>query len=190
MYRVKITRDNVAQIAATIRDLESKNVVIGYPEPQSPRRDPVRNPPTNAYLAYVHEYGSPLKNIPARPFLRPGIRKATKQIGEKLRQAAQATLAGHADRTDQYLHQAGAIGVASVRNEITTGNFVPLKPRTIANRWRQRRTQSMRRSELGYLTLIDKGMDPAAAQDAVGIHPLLNTGQLRAGVTYAIRRKQ
>jgi hypothetical protein len=48
----------------------------------------------------------------------------------------------------------------------------------------------MRASEIRYLDLVANGMSAADAQGATGIRPLINTGQLRNAITYAIREKK
>ena len=87
---------------------------------------------TNALVGYVHENGSPADNIPARPFLVPGVKDARAAILVSFRQAADAVLEGK-DPT-QYLEQAGETAKASVQDKIRTGPFVPLARETVARR--------------------------------------------------------
>lgn len=47
-----------------------KEVLIGIPMSTTERPD---GEITNAELGYIHEYGAPEANIPARPFLIPGV---------------------------------------------------------------------------------------------------------------------
>lgn len=186
-YQTIIRRDNVAQVVARMRELANQYLVVGYPD-HRPRQDPGEKRVTNAYLAYVHEFGSPAQNIPARPFIRPGMRRALPEVKERLLAAARAAARGKLHEIDVHLNSAGMVAVSSIKQELRTGAFEPLKPATIANRYRQRMTQSRRASEVRYMKLVRGGMDPGEAQAAAGIRPLINSGQLLNGVTYAIRK--
>lgn len=188
--RVTVTKDSVSQVIAGINELVQKQVLVGYPDSTTDRDEEIDGPMTNATLAYIHENGSPKANIPARPHLVPGVKKAEDKAVAYLEKAAKATLSRDPKKTDAYLNDAGIVAMNSVRNEITTGDFVPLSPYTVAARHRSRKTKSMRQSEIKYLELVAKGMSPADAQAAAGIRPLINTGALRNAITYVLRRRQ
>jgi hypothetical protein len=183
---VTITKDIVSEVFASLQDLVGNQVLIGFPESADARQD--GDPMNNAALAYVHEFGSPAANIPARPFLIPGVDKATDPALVQMRAAADAALVGDTAKADQALQAAGIIGANFARNEINSGNFVPLAPSTIRNRHRSRGTASMRKSEKQYMQLVDSGMSPADAQAATGIKPLINTSQLRNSITSVVRK--
>lgn len=188
--RVTITKDKVNSVIGAITQLVGKQVLVGIPEAETARQDDGSNShPTNAGLGYIHEFGSPRANIPARPFLIPGVRKATSSVMPHLRGACAAALDGKPDTADKELVSAGLIAESSAKREITTGDFVPLKPETVAWRFLQRGTKTRRASEERYLDLIDQGVSPADAQSAAGIRPLINTGQLRAAITSVVRKK-
>lgn len=189
--RVVILRDEVDSIVTSIRALSTKEVLIGIPESKTTRQT---GGVTNADLGYIHEFGAPEANIPARPFLIPGVRKATNDALAHLRGAVLAALDGKADVALNELRAAGIIGMTYVKRELRTGNFVPLKPATVANRFRSRDTLSRRTNEDRYLQLVGWGtgqpgaMTPKDAQDATGIRPLINTAQLLASITYVVRQ--
>jgi hypothetical protein len=143
---------------------------------------------TNAMIGYLMENGSPANNVPARPHLIPGVRKSEPQWMPHLRAAANFALDGEPQKVQHSLMRAGIIASSAVRKEITTGNFVPLSPVTVARRHEARGTASMRAGETRYMALVRLGMAPQSAQDATGIRPLINTGQLRNAYTYVIRR--
>ena len=82
---------------------------------------------------------------------------------QSIKQAADAALKGDAKTSNQYLQAAGLIGEMAVKDLINTGDFVPLKPATIANRFRDRRTQTRRQDEEHYLALVAGGMSPEGA---------------------------
>jgi hypothetical protein len=64
--------DHLPELLANIEQLTKSELFVGIPE------DSLRDTDiTNSALGYIHEFGSPANNIPARPFLYPGIEKAT-----------------------------------------------------------------------------------------------------------------
>ena len=147
--RVTITKDKVNAVVGSITKLVGKQVLVGIPEVNGSRQDPEESAPvTNAALGYIHEFGSPRANIPARPFLIPGVRKSTARVMPHLRGACAAALDGKPDVADKELVAAGLIAESSAKREISTGDFIPLKPETVAWRFLQRNTKT-RRPKIG-----------------------------------------
>lgn len=178
--------DNVAQVMRTVNELVRKDVLVGIPA--GPARED-GEPITNAELGYLHEYGSPATNLPARPALIPGVADVQPQIADQFRAAAVAALNGNLAQVDVRLNRAGLIAVSSVKARIS-GNIAPaLSPETIKNRFRARGTKSQRKNEKAYLDLVAGGSDPGDAQSAAGIIALVNTGEYRNSYTYVIRKK-
>jgi hypothetical protein len=188
MPRVSIIQDNVTRVVDGITELVGKQVLVGIPESDTERDD--SGAITNAALGYIHEFGSPPANIPARPFLIPGVQSVEDEVVGKLEKAADAALRGDKKASDEYLNAAGLTGEIAARDAIQEGDFVPLSPYTIANRFLDRRTQTRRQDEEHYLALVAGGMSPEGAQNATGIRPLINTGQLRNSLTHIVRRKR
>ena len=184
---IKITKDKLADVLKSIHKLVSQDVLIGIPQENDQRK---QGPLNNATLGYIHEHGSPANNLPARPFLVPGVTKAEGSAIKQLRKGATAALDGNPSSAEAGLMAAGLLAVTSVKNELQDGNFAPLAPSTIRGRKYGRGTQSTRKSETQYLDLVRGGMDPAAAQTVAGIHPLINTGEMRNAVTYVLRKKK
>ncbi|HTB46469.1 MAG TPA: hypothetical protein VK741_22805 [Acetobacteraceae bacterium] len=185
---VRKTIDNVGKIIGNVSALTRSDVLVGVPAAKTGRK---QGEITNASLAYIHEFGSPMHNIPARPFLFPGVKRIRSQAIAMMKQGAKDALTGNLSSVDQVLNKVGILARNSVVNEITDPEppFVPLKPATI--RARLRKTQAGRRK----LKQIKKrGVTVtqwAAETDAAGnpnIRPLIDSGQLRASVTYVIRR--
>lgn len=162
---VTMTKDDVDAILKQIRALTKQEVLIGVPDENAgrqPEEGETKEPISNAEIGYVMEFGLPEKNIPARPFLEPGVREATDKLGDTLQAGAMKTLSGDKQAADVALNKAGLIAQNSVRSKINEGPFVPLSPKTLAERKRRGRT---------------------------GEKPLIDTGQLRNSVTYVIRPK-
>lgn len=163
---IKVTKDRLKQTLALIESLGNERVLVGIPASESYRRPEPGEPPSatpinNADLGYIHEMGSPAANIPARPFLVPGVQSARERLGGLYESAARAILAGRVATASEAHARAGLIASAAVKTKITEGPFTPLAPLTLANRKRRGRT---------------------------GTRPLIDTGQLRNAITYVIRK--
>jgi hypothetical protein len=185
--RLVVIKDDVPAVVAAINELVGKEVLIGIPDKTTDRQQEEGQAITNATLGYIHETGSPEANIPARPFLIPGVEQAEEPALERLKKAAQVSLRGDTKSADKYLNDAGIIASNSVKKVFWSNNWEPLKPSTVANRHRQRGTK-MREAERHYLELIGEGMSPADAQATAGIQPLVDTAQLRNAITYIVRK--
>lgn len=161
MKGVKVTVDRVSEVLQAISRLVAKDVLVGVPESETERKDDA--PINNATLAYIHEYGSPAANIPARPFLIPGIANAQGKVLERFKQAATSALDGNAQRADRQLDMAGQEAADSVQLKINSGPFKELSERTLEERERRGVTR---------------------------VNPLIDTGQLRNSITYVVRKKK
>jgi hypothetical protein len=186
--RVEITKDNFFKVFEALTSLTGKSVLVGIPEDENKREDD--GAINNAALGYIHEFGSPEANIPARPFLIPGVKNAEPDTARELRKAAEEALNGDMKLADRALNRAGILAVNEVKRVIQSNIPPPLQPETVARRHKSRGTKSMRDSEKVYLDLVAKGTDPEAAQTEAGIVSLINTGQLRNSITYVIRGKR
>lgn len=183
---LRTVTDNMAQVMRSVNALVNRDVMVGIPA-GPPRED--GEPITNAELGYVHEFGSPVNNVPARPSLIPGVKAVQPEISDQLRAAAVAALNNDTAQVDVRLNRAGLIAVNSVKARIS-GNIAPaLSPETIANRHKSRKTKSMRKNEKAYLDLVAGGSTPEDAQSAAGIVALINSGEFRNSFTYVIRKK-
>jgi hypothetical protein len=162
---VTIKTDLVDEVMKQIRALSKNEVLIGVPD-ENAGRDPEpgeeKEPISNAEIGYVMEFGLPEKNIPARPFLVPGMQNATDKIGTVMQAGAVKALKGDKEATGMTMNKAGLIAQSAVRGKITDGPFIPLAPKTLAQRKARGRT---------------------------GEKPLLDTGQLRNSINYVIRPK-
>jgi hypothetical protein len=154
--------DDLAKVTEGIAALAGTRVMVGVPSEKGMRSDPESPEPiNNAALAYIHEHGAPEANIPARPFLVPGLEADKAAIESGLTKVGEAALDGRADAVDRGFHAVGLRGQAAVRKKITDGPFQPLAPSTLAARRRRGRT---------------------------GDKPLIDTAQLRSSLSYVIRK--
>ena len=184
---VKITVDKVLDIIKAVSELAKKDVLIGIPDSAPGRAD---TPITSAQIGYIMETGSPSHNVPARPFLIPGVQEVQAECAERLKKGATAALGGSQSSAIAQLTAAGLIAERSVKAKINSNIAPELSPETIRNRNKSRKTKSMRKSEKEYLKAVDSGTSAADAQSAAGIVALVNTGQLRNSVTHVIRSKK
>lgn len=160
---VTITEDHWEEMKRGMKLLERQDVMVGIPAERAGRESEDDSPITNAEIGWVMEMGSPEQNIPPRPHLEPGIRAGKESIVKYLRMAAELALKGAPERMMRALHAAGMAGATAVKNKIDVGPFMPLAPRTLAERRRRGRT---------------------------GIKPLIDTGQYRNAITYVVRDRK
>ena len=149
--------DNWPTFRASLGNLTS-DVLVGVPADKITRKDVM----TNASLAYIHDQGSPAANIPARPFMRPGIMEVKDFIAKELEKGARGAMNGDAGAVDIALNRAGLKAQASIRGKINEGIAPELAPSTLAARRARGRT---------------------------GTKPLVDTGQLRNSINYVVRKK-
>lgn len=154
--------DKLGDLMKAIRQLRDSEVLVGYPDDNSGQgtagedagptdrktidaNGKATPPITNAALAYIHDNGSPAMNIPARPFLKPGIKAAGDKIAKRHADAAVAALDGDQQRVEANLQAAGIEAVSSVKQKIRSGPFQELSKRTLAarKRWGVTRTKPL-----------------------------------------------
>ena len=104
-----------------------------------------------AYIASIHEYGAPSKNIPPRPFMRPTILRMKQKWLELLASGARAVVAGK-QTPHTVLDALGLNAQEEIRRSITLVHEPPLKPATIAARKRKRADKKT-------LGLLDKPLE-------------------------------
>ena len=139
-------------------DLATRSqVLVGVPSTTAGNRD---GPINNAALAYIHDNGSPEANIPARPFMHPGIDDITPEIKERVKNIGKAAIKGRADAVDKGLNALGMVAASSIKNRINSNTPPPLAESTLA----KRRARGVTRTN----TLVD-------------------TGPMRNSITYVIR---
>jgi hypothetical protein len=181
------TVDRTRELFDMLKKAVQERVLVGIPAQNDPRSAP-SGPINNATIGIIMERGSPGRNIPARPWLVPGVRSARAQIGARYRAAARDALKTMS--SDPIMRANRIVGqetADAVKRYIKTGSFAPLSPKTVAARARQRAARNRRASEIKYLKAVKAGMPLVKAQNLYGIRPLINTGQLLGSVTYVIR---
>lgn len=177
MNHIKIDRMNA--VIKSITALAKMDVLVGIPESENERDE--AEEPNNAALGYIHEHGSPVNNIPARPFLVPGVADAKGKYRPRLIKAAQLALDGKTKDALKQMEAAGIIAEQGAKTKINSGDFVPLSDATVAARARRGRkgaAEELERRAAG----LPAGTDLAK--------PLIDTGQLRNSITHVVREKK
>jgi hypothetical protein len=167
---VTITKDLGADITKALRDLSRKRVLVGVPQANNDRPGERIG---NAALAYIHNYGAPEANIPARPFMEPGIDAARPAITTAFEYATKAALAGDSAKVDANLDIAGIKAVNSITQIIQAGIPPPLAPATVRARRRRSKGSSYRR----------------LATTASDTTPLIDTSELLRSITYIVEKR-
>lgn len=184
---LRIAADNVAELRLMMKILADREVLVGFPK-DTTKRDPEEGAAlesldiTNAALGYIHDKGMPEQNIPARPFMLPGIEDAKPAVTKHLKWTAKQVLrrAGVGAVLVGF-ERAGIAAQFALRRKINEGIPPPLAPSTLAERARKGR----------------KGAKQEIANRAAGMEastqlakPLIDTGQLRNAINYVIRERK
>lgn len=173
---VTVTVDKIAAVTRSIGQLVAHEVLVGIPQAKAPREG---DPLNNATIGYIMETGSPAANIPARPWLVPGVQSAQEDVTDELGGAAQAALGGNSPAGG--LSRAGQTARDAVRLYLNTADFEPLSDATL--RARARRGLKGRKGAIAELDSREAGNAPSNAT----ARPLIDTGQLRNAVSYVVR---
>lgn len=152
-----VTVDQSEEIEAILKDIAAVGVYVGIPEDESPREG--SGQVSNAQLMYIHTNGSELRGIPARPIIEPAIEAEDnkEKIAEQFSLAAESALKSAKGVAMSHLEKAGMYGQNSARGWFTD-------PR---NGWEPNSPT----------TILRKGSE----------RPLIDTGQLRASITYVVK---
>lgn len=124
----------IARLRRAIDALGGNEVLIGIPSDKSGRSD---EPFGNAEIAYVQENGSPVNNIPARPFLAPGVEACMPEAIDLLEEAAREALRGETQAVKGRLTAIGMRAVEYVRGVFANNDWEPLKQSTLDARSRK-----------------------------------------------------
>ncbi|MDU4960193.1 MAG: hypothetical protein E6X17_05980 [Sporomusaceae bacterium] len=117
-------------------------------------------PYSEAYELYVQSHGSPLWQSPPRPIVEPAIEKRKDEIAAELKVAVQAGMNGDVQGAQRQLHAVGQYAAGEVKEFFTDPD----------NGW----------PENSPATIKAKGSD----------RPLMDTGSLRAAITYVVKERE
>jgi hypothetical protein len=175
-----IVKDNTKQFEAMLKAVKAKNVLIGIPADNTERPDENIN---NAQLGYIHEYGAPEQNIPARPFLTTGVEKVKDKCAVILKHGLTQVFSGQ-EGFDESMRDAGQLASDSVKTTITDGLSPALSPATL----RSRALKQLKSADKQQREIAKKAIDSGDYSE-ISATPLVDTGALLASITYVIRKK-
>lgn len=183
---VRLVRDRVPAFHEALRVLTTTDVMVGVPG-DTTRKGREAGEPTNAALAFIHDRGEPSMNIPARPFMVPGIAQARPAITAQLRAAGVAALDGNSTAVTARLHAAGLAAVAGIRAVIRAGIPPPLALSTVMGRIRRRKSQTWRAKRRAE---VDANLAAGQAPGAGLFTPLIDTGALLSSIVHVLRKRR
>lgn len=93
-----------------------------------------------AYVASIQEFGSPVNNIPPRPFMRPGVAKSEARIKSLTKSESKKIVDGNSN-ANELMQKIGELVKTAIYHEIATLTEPPLKEATIKARARKYSSQ-------------------------------------------------
>lgn len=186
--KATVTSKGRIDFGDNVKRLLKMRVLVGVPADGAERKadpDEKSQPPNNAVIGYVMEFGDDEKHIPARPHLVPGIRSVQGELVNHLRKASENAFDRDFGTVRAEFVKVGTIAASAVKVKITDGPFAPLSQRTI-----EARAARGRKGAKQYLKLLGEGV-PKTTLDTLGdqalVKPLIDTGQYRRAVTYIVK---
>lgn len=170
-------------IKKAVTKLTDKAVYIGVPAETANDGSP--HAINNAELSYIHEYGAPARNIPARPHLVPGVERILPEAAKELEDAAKLALDGDAGAVDAAFERIGLAGQSSVRQMFADNDWPALNEKTL-------NYKPLLKDQNGKPMLDKKGdkMRKPSRKEQGKINPLFVTGALQKSHTYVIRERK
>lgn len=177
----------VGSIIANLQALGTKTVAIGVPSSKAARKGDAEM--NNATLAFIHDRGAPDVNIPARPFLEPGIDRARPEVLEILKKAALQAVDVREKKPDVtgVLNRVGTIAASEVRKVWDDNDWEPLAESTI----RAKVSAALKKGGRGPMSPLErekatKGQAQHGMMLSQEPQILVDTGALRQSITYVI----
>jgi len=153
---VNVLIDRVANVLKAVESIKNSRVLVGIPQEENHRDD---GQMTNSSIGYIQEKGSPVNNIPPRPFLVPGVEKVKEQALKLLADGARDAL--NEDDIKKSLTKVGILASSSVKKTLQAGE--------------------------GFEALAESTLAQRRAKGFKGTKPLIRTGQLRNSITFVVR---
>ena len=180
---IHVVQDNLDDLKETLRALAMREVLVGVPaeNDERPAVDGKPSPVTNAVLAYVHDNGDPARNIPARPFMYPGMKAAEGQVTDLLARTAKYVLGGRPGKLEEGLARVGMAAVKGIQDVIRAGIPPPLADATL--RARARRGRKGAQNEIFWR----RNEGAPSMQWAI---PLMDTNEMFKSITWVTRDRR
>lgn len=156
---VTVTSDFTEEFNKTVKSFKNDAVLVGIPEDETERKDSQFI--NNATLLAINEFGSPLNNIPPRPVMAIGIKKAQPEIAEQFKLAVKNVFSQGFKALNIYYNRAGIIASNSIKKVIN--------------------------SQEGIDAPSEATLAARKAKGFVGTKALIVTGQMRNSITYVVK---
>lgn len=176
---LKISGPGVSRIRDALVATAKERLLLGIPQSTAERgdSDPAIN---NAALGYIHEFGAPEANIPARPWLVPSILQNEARLATAMKRVFDsATGSKQSPNTSQELEKVGILAVSYIKSYIQAGLQPPLSERTLAGR-----AARGRKGAAQELENRRAGLPPSTEL----AKPLIDTGALLRSINYVVDR--
>lgn len=116
----------LARIVENVRSMGLNKLEVGLPSGGSHSGTSL----SMHELGMVHEYGSPTRNIPARPFIQPSIKDNTDKYKKLMRKQA-GLLLFRQTSLNNALSLVGEVAKADIQKYMLSASFTPLSAATI-----------------------------------------------------------
>lgn len=187
-----LKKDIVKQVMDGIKQATKKEVLIGIPATEAERESDADGAVNNAMLGYTHEYGDPLRRIPARPWLRPSIDSIRPSATAQLKSGLEQALAGkgHPEAAERALNVVGMMGVAAAKNRIRNKIAPGLAEATLEARLARKQGSGIRINKGAKAELALRALDPSVGRSMEFTTPLIDTGEMIRAINYVVRDKK
>ena len=169
MINIQIKNDDafLQRRLKCLRYLATHKVDVGLPSSASAR---------SKFLMAIHEHGSPVMHIPARPVIEPGLHQPETQAAmtSAMMESLTAAMAGDEAATKASLEKAGQAGADGIRAYIDSGALPGNSPMTIHGGWFRNPVSKKP------VHVEGKGFDK----------PLVDTGELYDSFTYEVMARR
>lgn len=129
---IEVTEDFTDKFNTLIKKFKQDAVLVGIPATDSSRED---GQISNAALLAINNFGSPINNIPPRPVMAIGIKRAQDDIAEEFANAFRRVFDQGIPALLQYYSRAGIIASNSIKRVINDQIDIPgPSPATLAAR--------------------------------------------------------
>lgn len=185
---VSVVRDDLKKVLRQIYEATGDEVLIGIPQETASRDD--GEEPNNAERGFIHEYGSPLQHIPARPWLNPSVESIKGKAADRMAAGLRQALDGNAKAALQALTAVGIMGMSAcvirIRRKIPPG----LSRRTMEARIARKQGSGVRIGKGAKAELAYRAANPGAGLSMEETTPLIDTAAFVQSIKYVIRKRK
>lgn len=160
-----VTEDSTQQFKDLIDSFKYDSVLVGIPAEDNSRKQEQGESSTigNAALMFINNFGSPINNIPPRPVMEIGIKRAQERIAEEYKKALKSSFKKGLSALGVYYERVGIIASNSIKGVIN--------------------------DQIGIQEPAESTLKTRKSQGFGSKKALLVTAQLRNAITYVVKGK-